>query len=41
IEVWNPDEPKEMMKMIRLGVDSIGTNRPDILLNLLRKMNMR
>jgi len=41
IEVWNPDEPKEMMRMIRLGVDSIGTNRPDILLNLLRKMNMR
>ncbi|MCD6592651.1 glycerophosphodiester phosphodiesterase [Candidatus Bathyarchaeota archaeon] len=41
IEVWNPDEPKEMMRMIKLGVDSIGTNRPDILLNLLRKMNMR
>jgi len=41
IEVWNPDEPKEMMRMIKLGVDSIGTNRPDILLNLLRKMKMR
>jgi len=41
IEVWNPDEPKEMRRMIKLGVDSIGTNRPDILLNLLRKMNMR
>jgi len=41
IEAWNPDEPEEMMKMIKLGVDSIGTNRPDILLNLLRKMKMR
>jgi len=41
ISVWNPDEKEDMKKMISLNVDVIGTNRPDILLNLLKEMNMR
>ena len=41
ISVWNPDEAEEMKKMISLNVDVIGTNRPDLLLNLLKEMGMR
>jgi len=41
IQVWNPDDAEEMMRMIGLSVDGIGTNRPDILLNLLKSMGMR
>jgi len=41
IAVWNPDETEDMKKMISLNVDVIGTNRPDILLNLLKEMGMR
>ena len=41
VSVWNPDELEEMKEMIGLGVDVIGTNRPDILLNLLKEMGMR
>jgi len=41
VAVWNPDELEDMKKMISLGVDVIGTNRPDILLNLLKEMGMR
>jgi len=41
VSVWNPDEIEEMKKMIGLSVDVIGTNRPDILLNLLKEMGIR
>jgi len=41
VQVWNPDDAGEMRKMISLGVDGIGTNRPDILLSLLKSMGMR
>lgn len=41
VSVWNPDELEDMRKMIRLNVDVIGTNRPDLLLNLLKKMGLR
>jgi len=41
IAVWNPDEIEDMKRMINLNVDVIGTNRPDILLGLLKEMNMR
>jgi len=41
VSVWNPDEIEDMKKMISLNVDVIGTNRPDLLLNLLKEMGMR
>ena len=41
VSVWNPDEVEEMRRMIGLNVDVIGTNRPDLLLNLLKEMGMR
>lgn len=36
VRVWNPDTAEEMQRMIALKVDGIGTNRPDILVKLLR-----
>jgi len=41
IAVWNPDEREDMKRMIGLNVDVIGTNRPDILLRLLKEIGMR
>ena len=35
---WNPDTEEDMLRMIKLGVDTIGSNRPDILMNLLEKL---
>ena len=37
VSVWSPDEIEDMREMINLGVDEICTNRPDILLSLLKK----
>jgi len=41
IQVWNPDDIENMKRMLDLGVDGIGTNRPDILLNLLELRGLR
>lgn len=41
VEAWNPDEAEEMKRMIDLGVDVISSNRPDILLSLLRSIGLR
>ncbi|MBS7625116.1 glycerophosphodiester phosphodiesterase [Candidatus Bathyarchaeota archaeon] len=41
VVAWNPDEVGDMKRIISLGVDAIGSNRPDILINLLREMGMR
>ena len=32
---WDPDEPEDMTQMIKLGVDGIMTNRPDVLNKVL------
>jgi len=32
---WDPDEPEDMAQMIKLGVDGIMTNRPDVLNKVL------
>ena len=37
VRVWNADDEKTLSKMISLGVDAIGTNRPDILLRMLNR----
>ena len=36
IHVWTVDEPKEMKKLIAMGVDGIITNKPDILKQVLK-----
>ena len=41
VAVWNPNRIEEMREMIGLGVDAIGSDRPDILIQLLRDMGMR
>jgi len=35
--VWTPDSPHDMIRLIKMGVDGIITNRPDILKSLLEK----
>ena len=40
IQAWNPDTIEEMQRVIDLGVDAVGSNRPDLLITLYRK-NMR
>ncbi len=37
LRAWNPDTLPEMQAMIALGVDGLGTNRPDILMEYLKK----
>ena len=41
VEAWNPNEAEEMKRMIDLGVDVVSSNRPDILLDLLRSIGLR
>ncbi len=36
IHVWTVNKPEEMQRLINLGVESIITDRPDILVNLLQ-----
>ena len=37
--VWTPDSKSDMEKIIKTGVDGITTNRPDILLSLLKRQD--
>ena len=37
--VWTPDSKSDMEKLIKTGVDGIITNRPDILLSLLKRQD--
>jgi glycerophosphoryl diester phosphodiesterase len=41
LRAWNPDTEPEMEAMIDLGVDGIGSNRPDLLLAVLRRRGLR
>jgi glycerophosphoryl diester phosphodiesterase len=36
VRAWNTDDPEQMQWLINLGVDAIGSNRPDILLNVVK-----
>jgi len=36
VRAWNPDTVSEMQAMINLGVDGVGSNRPDLLIPLVR-----
>jgi len=36
VRAWNPDTLPEMEAMLELGVDGISSNRPDLLLQLVR-----
>ncbi len=37
VRAWNTDDPDQMRRLLALGVDAIGSNRPDILLNVVNK----
>ena len=37
VSVWTPDGPEDLKQMIRIKVDAITTNRPDVLKKLLKE----
>jgi len=37
VSVWTPDGPEDLKQMIRMKVDAITTNRPDVLKKLLKE----
>jgi glycerophosphoryl diester phosphodiesterase len=41
VRAWNPDTEPEIEAMIDLGVDGIGSNRPDLLIAVLRRRGLR
>lgn len=41
LRAWNPDTEPEIEQMVDLGVDGIGSNRPDRLLAVLRRRGLR
>jgi len=41
VAAWNPNTIEDMKYTINLGVDIIGSDRPDILINLLKSMGLR
>ena len=41
VRAWNTDREDDMRRLISLGVDAIGSDRPDILLDVYRQMGVR
>ena len=41
IAATNPDNKEDMDRMIEMGIDIIGSNRPDILIDLLKSKGLR
>jgi glycerophosphoryl diester phosphodiesterase len=41
IRAWNANTAEEMQRLIELGVDAIGSDRPDILLDVCRRAGVR
>ncbi len=41
VRAWNTDKEDDMRRLIDLGVDAIGSDRPDILLNVCQQMGVR
>jgi glycerophosphoryl diester phosphodiesterase len=41
LRAWNPDTEAEIEAMVDLRVDGIGSNRPDLLLAVLRRRGLR
>lgn len=39
VRAWNPNDAETMQKMIELGVDGIGTDYPEVLLELAKEAN--
>jgi glycerophosphoryl diester phosphodiesterase len=41
VRAWNTDKEADIRRLIHLGVDAIGSDRPDILLDVCRQMGAR
>jgi glycerophosphoryl diester phosphodiesterase len=37
VYAWNTDDEDEMRRLIRMGVDGLGSNRPDLLVKVIRE----
>jgi glycerophosphoryl diester phosphodiesterase len=41
VRAWNTEKEDDMRRLIGLGVDAIGSDRPDLLLDVCRQMGVR
>ncbi|MEW6301445.1 MAG: glycerophosphodiester phosphodiesterase family protein [Thermodesulfobacteriota bacterium] len=41
VRAWNANQEEEMRRLIELGVDAIGSDRPDVLLDVCRRLARR
>lgn len=41
VRAWNANKEEEMQRLIDLGVDAIGSDRPDLLIEVCRRANIR
>lgn len=41
VRAWNTDKEEDMRRLIDLGVDAIGSDRPDVLIDVCRQMGVR
>jgi glycerophosphoryl diester phosphodiesterase len=41
VRAWNTDKEDDIRRLITLGVDAIGSDRPDVLLDVCRQMGVR
>lgn len=41
VRAWNANEEEEMQRLIDLGVDAIGSDRPDLLIEVCRRAGVR
>lgn len=37
VRVWNSDDEEQMRRLVALGVDAIGSNRPDLLVRIVKE----
>ncbi len=37
VRAWNSDEEEEMKRLIKTGIDALGSNRPDLLVKVIRE----
>jgi len=38
VRAWNSDDEQEMKRLIKTGVDGLGSNRPDLLMKVIREL---
>jgi glycerophosphoryl diester phosphodiesterase len=41
VRAWNTSKEEDMRRLINLGVDAIGSDRPDVLIDVCRQAGVR